>query len=73
MGNNGVARTRDGTPSGGSPRRLEQHTSSGAIKMRGFNFDKHQEPEINLVSRFPAEDPPRATVLFVLGVFLCFF
>lgn len=26
--------------------------------MRGFNFDKHQESEINLVSHFPAEDPP---------------
>lgn len=26
--------------------------------MRGFNFDKHQESQINLVSHFPAEDPP---------------
>lgn len=26
--------------------------------MRGFNFDKHQESEINLVSHFPAEEPP---------------
>lgn len=26
--------------------------------MRGFNFDKHQEAEINLVSHFPAEDAP---------------
>lgn len=26
--------------------------------MRGFNFVKHQEPKINLVSHFPAEDTP---------------
>lgn len=26
--------------------------------MRGFNFAKQQEPKINLVSHFPAEDTP---------------
>lgn len=52
------------------PRRLEQHTSSRAIKMRGFNFDKHQEPEINLVSRFPAEDTPSCYCLVCSAVFV---
>lgn len=57
------------------PRRLEQHTSSRAIKMRGFNFDKHREPEINLVSHFPAEDTPSCCHCLVCsGVFfVCFF
>lgn len=52
MEHNRLKRTRNNIQSS-CFHRLEQRTSSRAIKMRGFNLVKHRVPQINLGSHFP--------------------